>query len=294
MEKNNNILGTGLSGLLGSRITKLLEDNFKFTAISRQTGGDITSIPSLESYFDKFTGEYVLHMAAVASVDGCEAEKDLGEESESWKVNVLATQNIADLCLKYNKKLIYISTDFVFDGEKPEEEGYTEEDLPHPINWYGETKYQGERRIIDSGIKDYSILRIAYPYGISTAPKKDFVRIIAERLKDKQPLKGVTDHIFVPTYIDDIAKAISLLIEKKESGIFHVVGNTRFTPYDAARLIAKKIGLDPGVIEQTTREEYFANKAKRPFNLYLKNDKIENLGVSMRTFEEGINLTLHV
>lgn len=294
MEKNkqsfstNEILGTGLSGLIGSRITKLLDGKFDFIGISRQKGADIADINSIEPYFKDFKGEYVLHMAAVTSVDGCEDEKDLGEKSEAWKVNVTATQNIAELCLKYNKRLIYISTDFVFDGEKPEGLGYTEEDAAHPINWYGETKFQGEKRIIDSGITDYTILRIAYPYGISDSPKKDFVRSIAERLKNNQPVKGVTDHIFVPSYIDDIAVSIVFLIEEKLSGILHLVGSKPLTPYDAARLIAQKININPDVIEKTTRGEYFANKAKRPFNLFLKNDRILALGLHMKTFEEGL------
>lgn len=284
------ILGTGMSGLLGARIASVLSD-FEFTSISRATGVDVTNIDSLRPHIAEFQGEYVLHMAAKADVDGCEQDRGQGQEGEAWKINVLGAKNVAELCRDAGKKMIYISTDFVFDGEKPEGEAYTEEDTPAPINWYGETKFQGENEIRKSGV-EYTILRIAYPYGPSSAPKKDFVRIIAGRLQENLPIKGVTDHIFVPTYIDDIALAIQAVIEKKALGLFHAVGSTALSPYDAAVLIAKIVGVNPEVIGVTTRAEYFANKATRPFNLQLSNAKIVDLGVTMRPFEEGLKNTL--
>lgn len=281
------ILGTGLTGLLGARITEILSD-FEFTSISRTNGIDITDVESLKPHVSQFSGEYVLHMAAKADVDGCEQDKDLGERGEAWKINVGGTRNMAQLCKEYGKKLIYISTDFVFDGEKPEKEGYIEEDVPNPINWYGATKYYGEEEVRKSGA-EHVILRIAYPYGISSAPKEDFVRIISKRLREKKPVIGVTDHIFVPTYIDDIAGAIRAVMEKKLVGLYHAVGSTSLTPYDAAVLIAQKTGVDASVIGKTTRAEYFKEKANRPFNLYLKNDRIKSLGVEMRGFTEGLD-----
>lgn len=284
------ILGTGMSGLLGDRISSVLSD-FEFTSVSRTTGVDVTDINSLRPHILEFPGEYVLHMAAKADVDGCEKDREQGEEGEAWKINVIGTKNVAELCHEAGKKMIYISTDFVFNGEKPEGEVYTEEDVPSPINWYGETKFQGENEIRKSGV-EHIILRIAYPYGPSNAPKKDFVRIIAGRLQENLPIKGVTDHIFVPTYIDDIAMAIRAVIEKKALGLFHAVGSTALSPYDAAVLIAKIVGVDPEVIGVTTRAEYFANKATRPFNLHLSNAKIINLGVTMRPFEEGLKDTI--
>lgn len=280
------ILGTGLSGLLGTRIVELLSD-FEFTSLSRTSGVNITDYEALENHIKKFKGKFVLHMAAKADVDGCEKDKELGESGEAWQINVNGTENIADLCRRYGKKIIYISTDFVFDGEKNAGEFYAEEDAPHPVNWYGETKYKGELATIQSGAESV-ILRIAYPYGISSSSKKDFVRIIADRLKNGQPVKAVTDHIFVPTFIDDIAFAIKKIVEENLQGIFHVVGSSSLTPYDAAYAIAKITGSNPSIIEKTTRSEFFSGRALRPFNLHLSNDKIKNLGISMSSFEEGI------
>lgn len=282
------ILGTGLTGLIGTRITKLLP-NYDFISVSRSTGVDISDLQALDTVISQFEGRYVLHMAAKADVDGCEADKALGENGEAWKINVIGAENIAHICRKYNKKIIYISTDFVFDGKKEFGEFYTEDDIPSPINWYGNTKYEGEKKIIGSGV-EYVIMRIAYPYGISDAPKKDFVRIIANRLLEGKPVAGVTDHIMCPTYIDDIARALDICIQKDMVGLIHVVGSAPVTPYDAIVLIAEKIGVDTSVIGKTTREEYFKGKAVRPFNLYLKNDKINSLGLNTISLQEGINL----
>ncbi|HMS22522.1 MAG TPA: NAD(P)-dependent oxidoreductase [Candidatus Levybacteria bacterium] len=281
------ILATGVTGLIGSRLTLVLH-NFEFLTISRKDGADITQKESLRKNFSSFTGKFVLHMAAKADVDGCEEDKEMGEQGDAWKINVLGTQNVAELCKEYNKKIIYISTDFVFNGEKKQGDAYTEEDIEQPVNWYGETKFQGEQRVKKSGA-EYLILRIAYPYGVSSAEKRDFVRIIASRIKNNQPVAAVTDHIFVPTYIDDLSYAIKRLIELDAAGTYHVVGSDPLTPYDAARLIAKEINADPEAIGKTTREDFFHGRAKRPFNLYLSNGKIENLGIRMEGFAEGIH-----
>lgn len=275
-----------MSGLVGLRIKALMSD-FEFVLISRKNGQDISKTETIESQFANFDGEWILHMGAKADVDGCEKDKELGEEGEAWKVNVIGTENVSLLAKKYNKKLIYISTDFVFDGQKSEGEGYTEDDNPAPVNWYGETKYQGESRVGTSRAQAL-ILRIAYPYGVSEALKKDFVRIIAGRLKNGEPVKGVTNHIMCPTFIDDVASALKIFISKNQTGLFHLVGAQPITPYDAAVEIANVLGINSSVIGKTTREEYFANKAPRPFNLYLKNDKIGNLGIKMKTFKEGL------
>lgn len=281
------ILATGLTGLIGSRLALIL-NNFEFLTVSRSDGVDITQKESLRKIFGSFTGRFVLHMAAKADVDGCEEDREMGEQGDAWRINVLGSQNVAELCKEYNKKIIYISTDFVFNGEKKQGEAYTEDDIEQPINWYGETKFQGELRVKKSGA-EYLILRIAYPYGVSSAKKKDFVRIIGSRIKNNQPVVAVTDHIFVPTYIDDLSHAIERLIEVNAEGIYHVVGSSPITPYDAARLIAEEINADPEAIGKTTRKDFFQGRAKRPFNLYLSNGKIENLGIHMKTFVEGIH-----
>ncbi|MBI4098087.1 MAG: SDR family oxidoreductase [Candidatus Levybacteria bacterium] len=280
------IIGFGLNGLIGSRIVELLSDKYEFISLGRSTGVDITDPESLTKIKEFPGANFVLHLAAKTDVDGCEEDKNLGEEGEAWKVNVEGSKNVAQICRESGKKLIYISTDFVFDGRKSEGEKYGENDYPNPINWYGKTKYGGERAVAESGA-DYITLRLAYPYRASEA-KKDFFRTILESLGQGVEIKAVTDHIFCPTFIDDIASALDKLIENDATGIYHVVGADALTPYEAAFKIAEIFGLDKSLVDKTTRVEFFANRAPRPYNLGLKNDKITGLGVRMRGFEEGL------
>ncbi|MBI2611197.1 NAD(P)-dependent oxidoreductase [Candidatus Gottesmanbacteria bacterium] len=278
-----NILGTGLSGMVGTRVKQLLSPKFLFEDLSLETGFDITDYDSVLKTFAQSQAKTVLHMAAKTDVDSCEDDKILGEEGQAWVVNVEGTRNIVDAAQKTGKRTIYISTDFVFDGTK---DFYTEEDEPNPINWYAVTKYEGE--VLIRSESGNTIIRIAYPFINSDFPKKDFARRLIERFKNGQKVFGLTDHIFTPTYIDDIAEALNLLLTKPFDGIFHVVGSQSLTPYEASQSIAKLLKFDTSLIVPTTRQEYFKGRAYRPFKLSLKNDKITGLGVKMRSFEEGL------
>ncbi|HZE87559.1 MAG TPA: SDR family oxidoreductase [Methylomirabilota bacterium] len=291
MAEKINIFGIGISGLVGSKITEVLKDKYIFDNLSLDTGVDITDPKTLDVIRNDKEHPIVLHLAALADVDKCEESRQLGKESLAYKINVLGTENVVTACRDAGKKMIYISTDFVFDGVNPPVGGYTEEDGPHPLNWYAETKQQGEEIVKNSGLA-YIIARIAYPYRSTFPLKKDFVNAIIERLKNNQQVFAVTDHIMTPTLVDDIALALDKLIETKSSGIFHVVGSESLRPYDAVLKIAEVMGFDKSLISQTTRDEYFKNRAIRPFNLSLNNAKIKKLGVNMKTFEEGLKTFL--
>lgn len=279
------ILVTGLNGLVGSRIKELLTD-YELENISRSTGVDITQKEQIYDAIGGSGAEVVLHLAAKTDVDGCEREKDLAEESEAWKINVIGTKNVAEACLELGKKLIYISTDFVFDGEIGENEFYDEDSLPNPINFYAKTKYEGEK-VVKELSSSWIIARLAYPYRANFV-KNDFARAIKSRLELGQEVAAITDHIFCPTFIDDVAFALDKLINSEATGIFHVVGSQPLSPFDSASLIANEFGLDSSLIKPATREEFFKDRAKRPFRLALKNDKIQKLGIGMKTFEQGL------
>lgn len=285
--RKTQVIGIGLNGLVGSRITEILSDKIEFIPMSSSIGVDITKPETLTTVKDYVNADFILHMAAKTDVDGCEKDKDLGESGEAWRINVQGTANVAEIARETGKKVIYISTDFAFNGEKPKGEEYTEEDQPNPINYYAQTKIDGERKLEESGA-DFLILRIAYPYRAEFEAKPDFMRAIKNRLEQRLEVKGVTDHIFCPTFIDDIASALGLLIENDANGIYHVVGSERLSPYDASIKIAEVFGLDKNLISETTREEFFAGRAPRPYNLALSNAKIEKLGVKMSGFEESL------
>lgn len=277
----------GGSGLVGSRVVELLSKNHEITNLSISRGVDITKPETLDVIKNDKDHEVVIQFAAKADVDGCEQDKPLGEDGDAFKINVTGTQNVAAACKISKKKMIYISTDFVFDGVNTPEGGYTEEDIPRPLGWYAETKEKGEEVVKKAGIP-YLIIRIAYPYRKEFEAKKDFVRAIKDRLAQGLPIKAITDHKFTPTFIDDIAPAIDALLKNDETGIFHVVGDQSLSPYEASVLIAKAFGYDESLVGQTTREEFFAGRAPRPLDLTLNNAKLKEFGVTMKSFEEGL------
>jgi len=277
------ILSTGMSGLVGTRIAQMLADRYEFTDLSLATNVDITDADSVLKNVTNSQAKLILHLAAKTDVDACEDDKILGEEGGAWMINVEGTRNVVTAAKKTGKKVIYISTDFVFDGTS---DFYNEDDEPNPVNWYGYTKHEGEKIVLREGMNS-TVLRIAYPYRAQFSGKLDFVRKIIKMLKHHQKVVGLTDHIFTPTFIDDIAEAISIFLEKDLSGIYHVVGSQSLTTYEASKLIAVTFGFAEN-IEKSTREIYFRGRAFRPFKLALKNDKIRKLGIGMKRFDEGL------
>lgn len=277
------ILGTGLSGLVGSRIIELLSSQFEFADLSYDTGVDITNLETVLAKVGQSQANWILHLAAKADVDGCEKDKVLGELGPAWQINVGGTQNIVAAAQKYNKRVIYISTDFVFDGTQ---ESYSETDTPNPLNWYGQTKYEGEKIVLSNRLN--TVMRIAYPYRAQCPTKQDFVHSILFQFNQQKPVPGVTDHIVTPTFIDDIAAAVTTVIEKNASGLYHVTGSTSITPFAAAQEIAHVFELKQAQIQATTRAAYYRGRANRPFKLAIKNAKIAALGVDMKPFNQGL------
>lgn len=294
------ILGTGLTGLVGSRVTELLDRVYEFEFINLENGVNILDKKSVFKAISSSKAPILIHMAAKTNVDGCELDRQKDKkilsfkkksqkeeawvrEQTAWAINVFGTRNIIEACQAFNKKIIYISTDFVFNGQK---KLYSEDDLPDPINWYAKTKYEGEKLVQSSGL-EWIIIRPAYPYR-AFFERGDIVRNLILKLQRNEQLNMITDHIMVPTFIDDIANALDVLIQRKAKGIFHVVGSQAITPYELALKISKEFNLDALLISKTTRREYFATKAPRPFCLNLKNDKISNLGVEMLSVDAGL------
>lgn len=276
------IIGTGLSGLVGSRVVELLADEYTFTNLSLETGIDITNPDTVSKYIDDSDCSWVFHFAAMTDVDGIQKEKSLGEKSKSWIVNVKATKFVAEAAAKSGKKLLYISTDFVFDGTQPQ---YTEEDIPNPQGWYATTKYEGEKIVAD--VPGSLIIRIANPYCASVV-RHDFVHKIIDRLSDGIPVSAPDDQQFVPTLIDDIARAIDVLVQNNASGIYHVVGSECLSPYDVVQKIVQFFHFDQKLVAHTHFDEYFKGRAPRPRLANLKNDKLVSLGVHMSTFTKGL------
>ncbi|MEK7533246.1 MAG: sugar nucleotide-binding protein [Patescibacteria group bacterium] len=279
------ILGTGLSGLVGSRITELLSPKHEFENYSLENGVDITNRDDIISRITRDTkAPWVLHLAAYTDVQAAEADRALGEQSAAWKVNVIATEHIVEACVASGKRLLYVDTDYAFDGKK---QTYTEEDSIHPLCWYAMTKSEGAKRVLGLGDKGL-VIRISNPYRAHPIGKKDFAHKMLERLLAGTEVIAPADQLFVPTFIDDIAFAVDALLAHSANGIYHVVGSQGVSPYDVAKTIARVYACDPTLVKKTTFAAFFAGRAQVPQYAVLQNEKIRLLGVVMRGFDEGI------
>jgi dTDP-4-dehydrorhamnose reductase len=280
-----NIIGTGLSGLVGSRIVELLSSLYTFEDLSLTTGVDITRFDEVEKRLTASKAPWVFHFAAFTDVQGAEKEKEKGNESVAWKVNVEATKNIASICQKLGKHLLYLSTDYVFDGKA--DVPYDENALGNPQGWYAKTKYEGEKIVKD--LKDLGlVIRLANPYRVNPVGKKDFMHKILERLQQGLPIAAPTNQKMTATYIDDVASGIEKLVAMGKAGVYNIPGADSFSPYEGAMIIAEVFGVDTKHISETTFEEYFANRAPIPQYGILTCDKIESLGIKLHTFREGV------
>lgn len=284
------IIGTGLTGLVGSRIVELLKDKFEFVDFSIDSGVNILDVASLNTAFElNKDAVAILHLAAFTDTNG--AWEQRGDKSGlCYQLNVQGTQNILNLAKKYNQYLIYISTDFVFDGTKTTP--YVETDTPNPIEWYGETKYLGEKVILDSGYANYNISRITYPYRAKFEPKVDIIRKVLTKLQNNEPVKMFSDQICTYTFIDDVVNALNYFLENKNTGIYHLVGSSSHSPYDMCLKVAQVFGLDKNLISASSLEEYIKSQpsGSRPWQktLITSNQKATDLGLKFKTLVEGL------
>lgn len=268
---------SGSTGLIGTRIIELLQDRFEFVPLL-QTEVDITDKDSTVKAINSMDFDIFLHMAAYTNVDGAEKEKDL-----AYKINVEGTRYVFEAVSAKGKRFIYISTDFVFDGNSPP---YYEDSKPHPISYYAETKHQGEQIVNPSAGGKAMIVRFSYPYRARYELKNDFVKSVITSLQERKELKMVTDSSITPTFIDDIAYGLRYLFTHFSPGIIHLVGTDSMSPFVAGKQIAKTFGLDESLIKPTTFAEYFKDKAKRP--LYSEMKSKNNTFYKMKSFEEGL------
>ena len=270
----STVLITGASGLVGSHILKTLNNKFQWLAPNSKTL-DITNSNLTQAYVETHDFDYCLHLAAYTNVDQAEIEKD-----KCYQINVLGTNNLFKAVLVKKKPFILVSTDFVFDGSKPQ---YDEDSKPNPINYYGQTKFEAEQLVKNKGM----IVRLSYPYGSTNSTKHDFVKAIYLRLKNSQTVKGITDSKFTPTLLNDIAVGFDYLLNNFQNQIFHLVGKESLSPYEAFIKIAQTFKLNKKLIVPITFEQYFQNKAPRP---RLGTIKSRFSFLQTHRFNEGLSL----
>jgi dTDP-4-dehydrorhamnose reductase len=236
---------TGSSGLLGRSLMSVLKGDYEVVGIDRyvlegQNGLaiDITSRESILESIVTVAPNVVVHTAAETNVDRCETQRDVAR-----RINVEGTANIAQACERVRAKLIFVSTDYVFDGNKG---NYAETDEPNPINFYGLTKLEAER-IVASVSSDFLMVRTSVLYGCHPT-KLNFATWILKGLRERQTMKVVNDHINSPTFAGNLADAIHRAIELRSQGTLHIAGSQRISRFDFARRIAIQFDLDESLL----------------------------------------------
>ena len=282
------ILITGVNGLVGNSLFKLLEESDHIVySSSRNIEGlakykvDITNKNEVDSFFESEKPDLVINSAAMADVDLCEEEREL-----CWKVNVEGVQNLVDMCNRYGSHLTHISTDYIFDGKK--ESGiYLENDKPNPQGYYAESKLEGERIILDSNIS-HSILRTILVYGLHNKP--NIITFLKSYLEEGKSVNLVSDQVRMPTFVDDLSRACISASEKKARGVFHICGPEQMSYLDIGNRIAEYFSFDKSLINHVQTKD-LNQKAKRPFRTGFDLQKSkEKLNYIPTNFEDSLKL----
>ena len=224
---------------------------------------DITNKEEVSEVFNKIKPELVINSAAIADVDLCEKEKET-----AMSVNGYAVEWLSSVSKEIGAKFVQLSTDYVFDGLTG---NYIEEDIPNPINEYGKSKLIGEENALKN---DAIVLRIEMPYGLNLAKNKNvFFESVVKNLKEGKPVNAAVDQIISPTFVEDIPKAIEVLVERGANGIFHLASKEHFSRFEFVNIIADVFDFDKTAIKPVKLDD-FKMLAKRPKNTFLNTDKM--------------------
>lgn len=293
MTSNNNsrLAVIGSSSMVGSRFCEqwLYPENLIKADLNGSPNVDITDEESVSRFFQNNDFSVAILFSAYTDVDGAETQRN-DKDGICWQVNVRGVKNIVQACKNHNRNLIFLSTDFVFDGQNGP---YDEADPVGPnmelVSWYGISKIEGEK--IVQQLKDFIILRISYPYRSHFEGKEDFFKKILNLYKENKLYPMFGDQIMTPTFIDDIVPAVQLILQSGQTGIFHVASPASTTPYQITRKLIKTVGGDPEIVQKGSIEQFLKGKGEtpRPVKGGLKVAKIEKLGFSPTSWEKGID-----
>lgn len=256
------ILITGITGLLGSEIASTLGDKHEIIGITKENalGGfetlklDICNYESVYKTVTRLNPELVIHTAAMSNVDACESDPD-----QAFRINAIGTRNLALACQRFDAALMYISTDYVFSGEGAPEGGYAEFSAASPQGVYARSKLYGEL-YVQQLLSKFFIIRTAWLFG---GRRDNFVSHAAASLRDGKEIKAASDMISSPTYVKDLAAAVTKLVDQPVYGIYHLTNSGFGSRYEIVTAISKMLGFPSTKIRKFTREE-LKLKAPRP------------------------------
>jgi dTDP-4-dehydrorhamnose reductase len=272
----------GPNGQLGSDLVK------HFTKV----GWSVTPAPhsvisvennhSVENFISSSRFDVVVNTAALHQVGICEKEI-----SRSWQINAMGAENVAKASRAIGAQVIYISTDYVFDGELPSGESYEDNSSVSPINVYGASKAAGEVATLSASDSNL-VVRIASVFGVAGSSGKggNFIETIINKAKSGEVLKVVDDIEMSPSYTLDIAEKIEGLLESKSSGVFHCNNSGSVTWNGFAQEILNQLGMEFNVEKSKTD---WSLSPKRPRNSSLKTLAISQLGIRQKTWQDALN-----
>lgn len=258
---------TGGTGQLGHDIVKELISRGELNYLAPTTKEmNITNKDEVEKVILGYKPDIIFHCAAYTAVDKAEEDRE-----NCYNVNVNGTKNIVEVAKRINAKVVYISTDYVFDGTKKTE--YETEDITNPINYYGYTKLLGEKEV--QQLNDYLIVRISWVFGENG---KNFVKTMLNLAETKTELSIVSDQIGSPTYTKDLSKLLLDMIENNKKGLFFATNEDFCSWYEFAEYIFKINNINIKLNKVLTKD--YKTLAKRPLNSKLSKNKLDEEGLT--------------
>jgi dTDP-4-dehydrorhamnose reductase len=283
------LLVTGVSGLLGINFAQEMMGRHEIIGVDRGKLAhapfhiikqDLLDSNAADYLLDAAHPQAVIHCAALADLEACEADPSLAQ-----RLNTDVPQQLARACKVRDIPFIHISTDAVFDGEK--DEAYTEDDAPNPLGVYAQTKLDGERAVLTEN-PNAIVARVNF-YGWSLGGRRSLAEFFFNNLTNSKSMSGFTDVIFCPMLVNDTARLLMKMLKKKLSGIYHVVGPQAMSKYHFGVEIARKFSLRESEI--TPKSVTFSGLvAKRSNNLWLSTHKLStDLGEDIPQFSTGLH-----
>lgn len=257
------VLVTGADGQLGYDVVKKLKElNIEHIGVDKEDF-DLTNEKETKNFIINYQPDVIVHCAAYTDVDEAEVEREL-----CYQINVLGTKYVAESAKELNAKMLYISTDYVFDGQG--EEPFEVTDQPNPINYYGETKYQGEQEV-QKLLNKYFIIRTSWVFG---EHGDNFIKTMLKLGKEKDEISVVADQYGSPTYTGDLVELIIKMIRTDNYGIYHATNEGFCSWYEFAKIIFQAANMD--VNTKPVSSDKFKTNAKRPNNSRLSKKELDN------------------
>ena len=283
------LLVLGGSGLIGNALLKNSKNEFDILTTFYKNHISIKNVRSFQYSFpndlnnlrellEKEKPDVLVNTMGYSNIDFCELNK-----SDTEMLHVEVTEKICKICENIGTKQIFLSSDYVFDGEKG---NYSEDDVPNPVNYYGLSKLKAEQLILKNSINTVIRTSVIYDWDY----RARFFNSVIKNLQNNQEINATTDVYNSVTFLDNLVESIFKVITLNQNGIFHVVDSACVNRFEFAEMIAKIFRLDKNLIKIASVQDEPKNIAKRPKNACLNNSKAKKeLGLNFNTIEEGVS-----